>query len=135
MMRQAHASRMSILPSMKKKKVKKKSFDSTRTKTRNRSKKNNNNGNERKWPNAIDKPNVHTHTHTQTKFKKKIDTHRESHHDGWHNPPGLNSYFVLDNLPAKTIKSSSSHDQSTISSLRAHDNNNPKRTQFQLVFI
>lgn len=47
---------------------KKKSFDSTRTKTRNRSKKNNNNGNERKWPNAIDKPNVHTH---KRNLKKK----------------------------------------------------------------
>ena len=70
-------------------------FDQTRPapekqkKTRNiRGNKNNNNGNERKWPNAIDKP-----THTQTKFKK-IDTHRESHHDEWHNPPGPNSYFV-----------------------------------------
>jgi hypothetical protein len=39
------------------------------------------------------------------------------------------------NASGKTIKSSYSHDQSTISSLRAHDNNNPKRTQFQLVFI
>jgi hypothetical protein len=69
MMRQAHASRMSI-PSKKKKKVKKVfRFNQTRNIYKKQQKNNNNNnGNERKWPNAIDKPNVHTH---KRNLKKK----------------------------------------------------------------